>query len=69
VGELLRAQGRHDMRLAHIDFPIHKPGLKAQFSQVYSSDDLHLETDLQFGVTRALVGRYLPQLGEPAPAA
>ncbi|MDB5752390.1 MAG: intradiol ring-cleavage dioxygenase [Ramlibacter sp.] len=57
------------MRLAHIDFPIHKPGLKAQFSQVYSSDDPHLETDLQFGVTRALVGRYLPQLGEPAPAA
>jgi catechol 1,2-dioxygenase len=69
VGELLRAQGRHNMRPAHIHFLIHKPGFKAQFSQVYSSDDPHLETDVQFGVTRALVGRYVLHLGEPAPAA
>lgn len=60
VGQLLRAQGRHNMRPAHIHFLVHKPGYKTQFSQLYSSDDPHLETDVQFGVTRALVGEYVP---------
>lgn len=69
VGALLRAQGRHNMRPAHIHFMIHKPGFKTQFSQVYSSDDPNLDTDVQFGVTRALVGQYvLHAQGEPAPA-
>ena len=68
VGALLRAQGRHNMRPAHIHFLITKPGFKAQFSQVYSSDDPYLETDVQFGVTRALVGQYvLHHASEPAP--
>lgn len=58
VGDLLRAQGRHNMRPAHLHFLIRKPGWKAQFSQVYSGDDPHLETDSQFGVTRALVAHY-----------
>ena len=53
VGELLRAQGRHNLRPAHIHFLIFKPGFKTQFSQVYSSDDPNLETDVQFGVTRS----------------
>ena len=69
VGALLRAQGRHNMRPAHIHFLIHKPGYKTQFSQLYSSDDPHLETDVQFGVTRALVGQYVLHQGEPAPDA
>jgi catechol 1,2-dioxygenase len=71
VGALLRAQGRHNMRPAHIHFMIHKPGFKTQFSQVYSSDDPNLETDVQFGVTRALIGQYVlhdTACGEPAPA-
>jgi hydroxyquinol 1,2-dioxygenase len=59
VGALLRAQGRHNMRPAHIHFLIRKPGFKAQFSQLYSRDDPHLESDVQFGVTRALVGEYV----------
>jgi catechol 1,2-dioxygenase len=69
VGQLIRAQGRHNMRPAHIHFMVHKPGYKTQFSQLYSSDDPHLETDVQFGVTRALVGRYVAHEGEPAPDA
>lgn len=67
VGALLRAQGRHNMRPAHIHFMIYKPGFKTQFSQVYSSDDPNLETDVQFGVTRALIGNYVLHEGEPAP--
>jgi catechol 1,2-dioxygenase len=69
VGALLRAQGRHNMRPAHIHFLIHKPGFKTQFSQVYSSDDPNLETDVQFGVTRPLIGQYVLHSGAPAPAA
>ncbi len=68
VGALLRAQGRHNLRPAHIHFMIHKDGFKTQFSQVYSSDDPNLETDVQFGVTKALIGQYVQHAGEPAPA-
>jgi catechol 1,2-dioxygenase len=68
VGALIRAQGRHNMRPAHIHFMIHKPGYKTQFSQLYSSDDPHLETDVQFGVTRALVGQYVAHDNAPPEA-
>ena len=68
VGALLRAQGRHNMRPAHIHFMIFKPGYKTQFAQVYSSDDPNLETDVQFGVTQALVGQYVLHSGESVPA-
>ena len=70
VGDLLRAQGRHNMRPAHIHFMIFKPGFKTQFSQVYSSDDPYLESDVQFGVTRALIGQYVRHdaAHEPAPS-
>jgi len=67
VGALLRAQGRHNMRPAHIHFMINKPGYKTQFSQVYSSDDPFLETDVQFAVTQALVGHYVLHTDRPAP--
>ncbi|MBI5716475.1 MAG: catechol 1,2-dioxygenase [Burkholderiales bacterium] len=72
VGALLRAQGRHNMRPAHLHFLITKPGFKAQFSQVYSADDPNIEDDVQFGVTRALVARYerhVPGGAAAAPAA
>jgi catechol 1,2-dioxygenase len=69
VGDLLRAQGRHNLRPAHIHFLIYKPGYKTQFSQVYSSDDPNLATDVQFGVTRALIGKYVLHEDEKAPAA
>jgi catechol 1,2-dioxygenase len=68
VGELLRAQGRHNLRPAHIHFLVFKPSFKTQFSQVYSSDDPNLETDVQFGVTKALIGKYILHENEPAPA-
>jgi hydroxyquinol 1,2-dioxygenase len=68
VGDLLRAQGRHNMRPAHIHFLIFKPGFKTQFAQIYSSDDPNLETDVQFAVTPALIGQYVRHEHEPAPA-
>jgi hydroxyquinol 1,2-dioxygenase len=69
VGVLLRAQGRHNMRPAHVHFLIYKPGLKTHISQVYVNDDVHLDTDVQFGVTEAVVGNYIRHENEPAPSA
>jgi catechol 1,2-dioxygenase len=68
VGALLNAQKRHNMRPAHVHFLVYKPGYKTVTSQVYSPDDPHLETDAQFGVTRALIARYVVHENEPAPA-
>jgi protocatechuate 3,4-dioxygenase beta subunit len=58
-GALLSAQRRHHMRPAHVHFLLHKPGYKTIASQVYDPSDPHLETDSQFGVTKALIGSYL----------
>jgi catechol 1,2-dioxygenase len=46
------------MRPAHLHFLIYKPGYKTIASQVYDPEDPHLETDSQFGVTRALIGNF-----------
>lgn len=67
VGDLVRATGRHHYRPAHLHFLIFKEGFKTLISQIYVNDDEKLETDVQFGVTRALVGNYIRHDG-PAPA-
>lgn len=58
VGRLLRAQGRHPCRPAHIHALAFKEGFKTLITQIYSDDDERLETDVQFGVTAALTGSY-----------
>jgi hydroxyquinol 1,2-dioxygenase len=69
VGDFIRLQRRHNMRPAHLHFLIYKDGYKTHISQVYVNDDPNLETDVQFGVTRALVGNYIRHENEQAPAA
>jgi catechol 1,2-dioxygenase len=69
VGDLIRIQGRHNLRPAHLHFLVFKPGYKTHISQVYVNDDKNLETDVQFGVTRALVGNYVRHENEAAPEA
>jgi protocatechuate 3,4-dioxygenase beta subunit len=59
VGELVRATGRHHYRPAHLHFMVYKPGFKTMISQIYVPDDEHIDSDVQFGVTRALVGDYV----------
>ncbi|HTU11538.1 MAG TPA: dioxygenase [Allosphingosinicella sp.] len=69
VGRLLEAQGRHPYRPAHLHALIVKPGFKVSIGQVYDPADEHLETDVQFGVTRATTGDYVrhdtPRPGAP----
>jgi protocatechuate 3,4-dioxygenase beta subunit len=59
VGELVRATRRHNFRPAHLHFMVYKPGFKTLISQIYSPDDPHIDSDVQFGVTRALIGNYM----------
>src|SRR3569833_2646980 len=68
VGDLLKAQGRHNMRPAHMHFLISKPGYKTRISQVYLPDDPNIATDVQFGVTRRLLVDYVLHEYEKPPA-
>jgi catechol 1,2-dioxygenase len=67
VGRLLAAQSRHPYRPAHLHALIFKPGYKVLISQVYDPSDPHIDTDVQFGVTKALVGDYVRH-DEPHPS-
>ena len=66
VGRLLQSQGRHPYRPAHLHALIFKPGFKVLISQVYDPKDPHIDSDVQFGVTKALVGAFVRH-DEPDP--
>jgi protocatechuate 3,4-dioxygenase beta subunit len=61
VGEFVRATRRHNFRPAHLHFMVFKPGFKTLISQVYAPEDPNIDSDVQFGVTRALIGDYVRQ--------
>jgi catechol 1,2-dioxygenase len=65
VGQLLASQNRHPMRPAHLHALAFKEGFKTLISQVYADDDPNLATDVQFGVTEALTGRFSPHTTPP----
>lgn len=67
VGRLLTAQDRHPMRPAHLHALIFKPGFKVLISQVYDANDPHIDSDVQFGVTKALLGDFVRH-DEPHPS-
>jgi len=58
VGELLRAQGRHPYRPAHLHVLAFKPGYRTLITQIFVDDDEHLRTDVVFGVTEHLIGDF-----------
>jgi protocatechuate 3,4-dioxygenase beta subunit len=58
VGVLLQAQNRHCMRPAHIHFMVSKPDYKTLITQVFSDESEHLASDVVFGVTASLVGKF-----------
>lgn len=66
VGQLLRAQGRHPFRPAHVHALVFKEGFKTLITQIYDADDPRLSTDVQFGVTEAVTGHYVRH-DEPHP--
>jgi catechol 1,2-dioxygenase len=66
VGRLLKLQQRHPYRPAHLHALIFKRGFKVLISQVYDPADPNIDTDTQFGVTRALIGDFIRH-DEPHP--
>lgn len=66
VGKLLEVQSRHPYRPAHLHALIFKDGYKTIPAQIYFPGDPHIDTDVQFGVTRNLMGDYVEHQ-EPNP--
>lgn len=66
VGQLLAAQDRHPFRPAHLHALIFKEGYKTISAQIYFPEDPHIDTDVQFGVTRNLMGNFVRH-DEPHP--
>lgn len=67
TGELLAAQRRHPFRPAHLHVLVFKPGFRTLVTQIFVDDDARLDSDVVFGVTRALIGDFRRGVG-PAPA-
>ncbi|HWF09272.1 MAG TPA: dioxygenase [Bryobacteraceae bacterium] len=63
VGDMIRAQGRHGYRPAHIHFLIGAPGYREVVTALYLSGDPHLDSDTVFGVTASLVAD--PKTNDP----
>ena len=55
VGDMIRAQGRHGYRPAHIHFLIGAPGYRELVTALYLRKDDHIDSDTVFGVTDSLV--------------
>jgi len=55
VGALVREQSRHGCRPAHIHFLIGAEGYRELVTALYLSDDPHIDSDVVFGVSNALV--------------
>jgi hydroxyquinol 1,2-dioxygenase len=55
VGQMLRAQGRHPYRPAHVHFKIGAPGHEELATHVFVAGDRYLESDAVFGVKQSLI--------------
>ena len=64
-GDLLHQQNRHPYRPAHLHVLAHREGLRTLVTQVFVDEDPYLESDVVFGVTRALVGDFRKGTGTP----
>ncbi len=57
VGRMVRGQGRHGQRPAHIHVLIAAPGHQELVTALYFGDDPHIDSDTVFGVSDSLVVR------------
>jgi protocatechuate 3,4-dioxygenase beta subunit len=58
VGVLLRAQGRHPYRPAHIHFIVSADGYQPLITALYSAGDSYIDSDAVFGAKRSLTVAY-----------
>lgn len=52
---MLRAQGRHPYRPAHVHFMISAPGYEPLVTHVFVDGDKYLDSDVVFGVKDSLI--------------
>jgi hydroxyquinol 1,2-dioxygenase len=60
VGNMVRLQGRHGMRPAHIHFLVGLPGYRELVTALYLRDDPHLDDDVVFGSSDDLAVDIVP---------
>lgn len=55
VGDMVRAQGRHGWRPAHIHFLVSATGYREAITALYMADDEHIDSDTVFGANESLI--------------
>jgi len=60
VGNMVKLQGRHGMRPAHIHFLVGSPGYRELVTALYLRDDPHLDDDVVFGSSDDLAVDIVP---------
>jgi protocatechuate 3,4-dioxygenase beta subunit len=55
VGKLVKDQGRHGMRPAHIHFLVSAPGYRELVTALYVQGDAHIDDDVVFGSSADLI--------------
>lgn len=66
VGAMLKAQGRHPYRPAHLHFIIVAPGFGRLVTHIFLADDPYLDSDVVFGVKDSLIRATGAVPGAPA---
>jgi hydroxyquinol 1,2-dioxygenase len=59
VGQMLKAQGRHPWRPAHVHFMIDAPGHRKLVTHVFVAGDKYLDSDAVFGVKDSLIREFV----------
>jgi hydroxyquinol 1,2-dioxygenase len=67
VGDMLKAQGRHPYRPAHVHFMLQADGHEPVVTHVFDSTDKYLDSDAVFGVKDSLIRDYAEQPSGTAP--
>jgi hydroxyquinol 1,2-dioxygenase len=67
VGEMLRGQGRHPMRPAHLHFIFTAPGHRKLVTHVFDPTDKYIDSDAVFGVKESLIREYKENPAGTAP--
>jgi hydroxyquinol 1,2-dioxygenase len=55
VGDMLKLQGRHPYRPAHVHFMVGHPGCETLITHIFLAGDKYLDSDVVFGVKDSLI--------------
>jgi hydroxyquinol 1,2-dioxygenase len=55
VGDMLKLQGRHPFRPAHVHFMVGAPGCETLITHIFLAGDKYLDSDVVFGVKDSLI--------------